>query len=133
MTAGSEVTLHEAKRIYEGVRQCTAKAKQSGERCKRRPIRGGTTCTIHGSGTTAAKSAGLARLLAARDPAIDQLVKLARKADTDAVQLRAVEGILDRTGLPRGVGMPVRSEAEQRADLVAALTLLAERARGARS
>lgn len=28
--------------------KCTAKSKQSGERCKRWPIRGGTVCAIHG-------------------------------------------------------------------------------------
>lgn len=29
-------------------RQCTARSKRSGERCKRRPIRGGNVCSMHG-------------------------------------------------------------------------------------
>lgn len=31
-----------------GDRQCTARSKQSGERCKRAPIPGGTVCVMHG-------------------------------------------------------------------------------------
>lgn len=38
-------------------RRCAAKSKQSGERCKRAAIVGGTTCKLHGSGTRAAREA----------------------------------------------------------------------------
>lgn len=38
-------------------RRCTAKSKQSGERCKRAAIVGGTVCKIHGGGTPVAKVA----------------------------------------------------------------------------
>ena len=34
-----------------GYVSCTATSKQSGQRCKRRPIPGGTVCVMHGGGT----------------------------------------------------------------------------------
>lgn len=40
-----------------GRRQCTATSKQSGERCKRRPIPGGTVCTSHGGAAPAVRAA----------------------------------------------------------------------------
>lgn len=50
--------------------QCRAKAKATGQRCRRKAIAGGKTCTVHGSSTKAAKAA------AARNVANDKaLVK----------------------------------------------------------
>jgi hypothetical protein len=43
-------------------RQCTATSKQSGERCKRRPIPGGAVCVMHGGATPAVKAAAEERL-----------------------------------------------------------------------
>lgn len=43
-------------------RQCTAKAKGTGERCKRAPIRGGTVCKLHGGGSRRAREAAGRRL-----------------------------------------------------------------------
>lgn len=42
--------------------QCRATAKATGERCQRRAIAGGTTCTVHGSSTRAAKAAAARRV-----------------------------------------------------------------------
>lgn len=42
-------------------RQCTATAKQTGVRCKRRPIPGGAVCKIHGGGIPAVKAAAQRR------------------------------------------------------------------------
>lgn len=42
--------------------KCTAKSKQSGERCKRYPIRGGTVCAIHGGKTPVVAAAARRRL-----------------------------------------------------------------------
>lgn len=42
--------------------KCTAKSKQSGERCKRYPIRGGTVCAIHGGKTPVVAAAAKRRL-----------------------------------------------------------------------
>lgn len=41
--------------------QCTAKSKQSGERCKRRPIPDGTVCVMHGGKSPAVQAAAVAR------------------------------------------------------------------------
>ncbi len=43
--------------------RCTATAKGSGERCKRRPIPGGTVCVKHGGGAPAVRAAAEQRLL----------------------------------------------------------------------
>lgn len=43
-------------------RQCTAKSKQSGERCKRYPVPGGTVCVIHGGRTPGARKTAAANL-----------------------------------------------------------------------
>jgi hypothetical protein len=43
-------------------RQCTATSKQSGQRCKRAPIPGGTVCVMHGGATPAVKAAAEQRL-----------------------------------------------------------------------
>lgn len=37
--------------------RCTAKAKQTGERCKRRPIPGGRVCVMHGGAIPAVRAA----------------------------------------------------------------------------
>lgn len=42
--------------------QCTATSKQSGERCKRRPIPGGTVCVMHGGKTPQVQAAAARRL-----------------------------------------------------------------------
>ena len=63
MVRGSEVAAQ----------QCAAKAKATGQRCQRRAIAGGKTCTVHGSSTKAAKAA------AARKVAEEQAQTAARK------------------------------------------------------
>lgn len=46
----------------ESREKCTAKSKQSGVRCKRYPIRGGTVCAIHGGKTPVVVAAAKRRL-----------------------------------------------------------------------
>lgn len=43
--------------------RCTGTAKSTGERCKRRPIPGGTVCVKHGGGAPQVKAAAAARLV----------------------------------------------------------------------
>ena len=45
--------------------RCTATAKGTGERCKRRPIPGGTVCVKHGGGSPAVRAKAQQRLAAA--------------------------------------------------------------------
>lgn len=46
-------------------RRCSAKSKQSGERCKRAPIVGGTVCVMHGGKAPAVQAAAEARVVEA--------------------------------------------------------------------
>ena len=59
-----------------GYVSCTATSKQSGQRCKRRPIPGGTVCVIHGGGTPRVREKAQERLLRLQSPAIDTLAHL---------------------------------------------------------
>jgi len=95
--------------------QCRAKAKQSGQRCKRHTIPGGKTCVIHGSGTQAAKTAAVERLAALADPAVAELARVMRKGSPDSARLAAALGVLDRTGHGRSStvhvpGLPALAE-----------------------
>lgn len=44
---------------------CTARAKATGQRCQRAPIRGGKVCYVHGGGAPAVKAAAARRLAVA--------------------------------------------------------------------
>jgi hypothetical protein len=46
----------------DDARRCTAKSKQSGERCKRAAIIGGTVCKIHGGGAVQVAAAAHRRI-----------------------------------------------------------------------
>lgn len=52
----------------EARRRCSGKSKQSGERCKRRPIPGGMVCVMHGGGTPKVRAAAAERLADLIDP-----------------------------------------------------------------
>lgn len=80
--------------------RCSAKSKQSGERCKRAAIVGGAVCHVHGGARRATREAARLRLLAAADPAAAKLVRLL-DSDDEAAQHRAAVAVLDRAGLGR--------------------------------
>lgn len=82
----------------DDTRRCTAKAKQTGKRCKRAAILGGTVCKIHGGGAPAVKNAAKQRLLDAADPAAKRLVELL-DSDDERIRLGAIRDLLDRAGL----------------------------------
>ncbi|WP_433954655.1 hypothetical protein [Janibacter indicus] len=50
----------------DGPRRCTAKAKATGLRCERAPIKGGTVCYVHGGKARQVKEAAARRLEAER-------------------------------------------------------------------
>lgn len=79
-------------------RRCTATSKQSHQRCKRRPIPGGTVCVMHGGKAPQVQKAARERLAALIDPAIGRLRDLLT-ARNEGVQLGAVKDILDRNDL----------------------------------
>jgi hypothetical protein len=51
---------------HEDTPRCTAKARTTGLRCKRRPIPGGTVCVIHGGAAPAVRAAAQRRVAMAK-------------------------------------------------------------------
>ncbi len=84
----------------DDARRCTAKSKQSQQRCKNAALLGAHTCRFHGSATKKTKAASARRVLEALvGPALVELRNLiADPATPPAVKLAAVRDILDRTG-----------------------------------
>ena len=62
-------------------RQCVGTSKQSGERCRRAPIKGGTVCKIHGGGSSKVKAAADRRL--AEEEMASAVVTLGLPVDID--------------------------------------------------
>lgn len=122
-------------------RRCTAKAKSTGERCKRRPIIGGTVCKVHGGGAPQVKAAARARLAGAVDPAISVLIQMVTSevevvfddegrphevGPRHADRIRASEAILDRAGYPKRTEVDLTDSRER---IVAQLRALRDAAR----
>lgn len=76
---------------------CTATSKQSGVRCKRRPIRGGAVCAMHGGKAPQVKAKALERLMALQDPAITRLAELIEQKEFPSTAMAAIKDALDRT------------------------------------
>ena len=81
---------------HTDVPQCTATAKGTRQRCKRRPIPGGTVCVKHGGGAPQVKAAAAKRLDELRPKAIQRLDWLLDQEAFPTVILGAVKDILDR-------------------------------------
>lgn len=79
------------------IERCKAHSKQSGERCKRRPIPGGTVCRWHGGAAPQVKEAAMARLMALQHPAIDRMSQLIAQDQFPTVAYQASRDVLDRT------------------------------------
>ena len=78
-------------------RQCTAKSKSSGGRCKNAPIPGGTTCRYHGGSAPQVQKAARQRLLEAADPAAARMIELLY-SDDERIAFGAAKDLLDRSG-----------------------------------
>lgn len=98
----------EAAHPVEEKPQCTARSKQSGVRCKKPPILGGTVCRMHGGAAPQVKAAALERLHAYQDRAIDRLMTLVEQKEYPSTAYQAVRDVLDRT-----MGKPAESVAVQ--------------------
>ena len=90
-------------------RRCTARSKRSGQRCKRRPILGGSVCVMHGGKAPQVKLAAKDRLAMLVDPAIDALQGALDHKDINAA-IRAAKDLLDRAGLAAPKQMQVGVE-----------------------
>ena len=84
-------------------RQCHARSKQSGQRCRRYAIPGGTVCSTHGGAAPQVRRAAERRLAFAVDPAIETLSRFVESDEMvdrhPAQALAAARTILDRAGL----------------------------------
>ena len=76
---------------------CTATSKQSGQRCKRRPIPGGHVCIMHGGGAPNVQFKAQERLRALQPKAVTTLETLLDRSEFPTVQMAAVRDVLDRT------------------------------------
>jgi hypothetical protein len=86
--------------------RCTATSKQSGVRCKRRPIPGGTVCVMHGGKAPQVQEAAMARLMKLQHPAIDALHELMVQKEYPSTRYAAARDVLDRT-----IGKPAETVA----------------------
>jgi F0F1-type ATP synthase epsilon subunit len=55
--------------------QCSATSKQSGERCRRPPITGGSVCRMHGGAAPQVLAKAAERMREARDMALERLIE----------------------------------------------------------
>lgn len=78
-------------------RRCTARSKQSGDRCRQAPIVGGTVCRFHGGAAPQVQASARERIAALVDPAIDALQRALKHRDIGAA-VRAARDLLDRAG-----------------------------------
>ena len=81
----------------DDTRRCKAKAKQTGERCKRAAILGGTVCKIHGGGAPAVINKARQRIMEAADPAAARMVELIASLD-ERISFAASKDLMDRAG-----------------------------------
>lgn len=81
-------------------RRCKAH-KSNGQRCQKAAIVGARVCRTHGGGAPQVIAAARARLANAADAMASNLVGLAKTAESEAVRVRATEGVLDRVGIGR--------------------------------
>jgi hypothetical protein len=100
-----------------GRRQCTAHAR-SGERCKNRPVPGGTVCRMHGGAAPAVRNRARLRLLSLAEPAIATLAREMTTATDSANRIKAANSILDRSGYARTVRVDQADAREMLLDLL---------------
>ena len=100
--------------------QCTARAKQTGEQCKRAPIAGGTVCVVHGGSAPAAKLAAQRRLISMIDPAMTALLRAVEECEEWPTKVRAAIAVLDRAGFGPTASLRVDDQASDLASLSSA-------------
>ena len=101
---------------------CGAKTS-AGPPCRRRPIRGGTKCALHGGASPLARQAAERRLLYGVSLALDRILDALEDHDhppcdhcgcspsrADPTVLRAALGLLDRSGFGPGVRLQHSNE-----------------------
>ena len=87
--------------MVDSRRQCTAKAKSTGKRCQRAPIKGGSVCPKHGGSAPQVKEKARLRLAFLVDPSIETLADFLKPESREkhpSQALGAAKDVLDRTG-----------------------------------
>lgn len=101
---------------FDGQPRCTARSKQSGERCRRARSPGTTVCATHGGKTPNTKRRARLRMLELVDPAIASIARVLATTQDDRVKLKAAEMILDRGGMPARSEISIEDSRELVAD-----------------
>lgn len=101
-------------------RQCSARSKRSGQRCRKWAIAGGTVCPTHGGRAPQVKDRARLRLASLVEPAIATLGREMTQADKSADRQRAANSILDRAGHGRAVKVEQADAREMLLDLLIA-------------
>lgn len=78
-------------------RRCKAHSSQTGERCKRSAMKGGTVCASHGGRAPQVKKSAKERLAELIEPALAGLHKALESNDLGSI-VKASQIVLDRTG-----------------------------------
>lgn len=94
--------------------RCHGTASTTGERCKRWSLRGSTVCRKHGAQLPSVREHAEAVVESARlqimgmaDDAVDVLDELLKPGVADAVRLKAVEMVLNRSGIKDAISFEV--------------------------
>jgi hypothetical protein len=116
--------------------RCKATSTTTGERCKRWSIRGTTVCQTHGGRlpnvvehAEAVREAARLRLFGLADDAVEFLEELMQPGVADAVRLKAIENVLNRSGLKEAVEFKVEvtNNASPSEDIFKKLQIMRER------
>ena len=78
--------------------QCTAR-NRSGSQCGLPAFPGATVCRMHGGSAPQVRQKACERILAAAEPALAEMIRLATKAKNESVRRQAAAYSLDRAGL----------------------------------
>ncbi len=79
--------------------RCTAKANSTGKNCRRRAIKGGRVCQVHGGAAPQVKRKARERFNDLVDPAINLLATVINNEEMPAAsRVAAAKDILDRAG-----------------------------------
>lgn len=100
--------------MNDDLRSCSAVSSQTGEPCRKPPIRGASVCASHGGSAPQVRDAARRRMLEAVEPALVRLRELIDSQD-ERVALQAIRLVLDRAGVvsePEVVITPSMIESE---------------------
>lgn len=102
-------------------RQCVG-TRTDGQRCERAPIRGGTTCPLHGGKSPLARRAAQKLLLALVEPAVETLFAALQACDGQgdplwSARVSAAKTLLSRAGLGEQAKLILQSDEDDVSNL----------------